>query len=179
MLERHMDHFGVLWIWYKKYNRGIGDDGGNKDLDRITYNVNNLLHKNMSLGTKGNSTFERYFSLLQNLKANKAWGFDYHSEFMVNNCSHWMSWTIFQKQFGIIKKFMFLFYTPNICSLFTLILIFFLKMTFLFLLKVSIVIPDFFQISLNYFQKNNNKKEIWNWNDSSDRQVTCLLLNIF
>lgn len=171
MLERHMDHFGVLWIWYKKYNRGIGDDGGNKDLDRITYNVNNLLHKNMSLGTKGNSTFERYFSLLQNLKANKAWGFDYHSEFMVNNCSHWMSWTIFQKQFGIIKKFMFLFYTPNICSLFTLILIFFLKMTFLFLLKVSIVIPDFFQISLNYFQKNNNKKEIWNWNDSSDRQV--------
>lgn len=48
---------------------------------------------------------------------------------------------------------------------------FFLKNDFFFLLKVSIVIPDFFQISLNYFQKNNNKKEIWNWNDSSDRQV--------
>lgn len=122
----------------------------------------------MPLGTKGNSTFESCFSLLQNLKANKAWGFDYLSEFMVNNCSHWMPWTIFQKQFGIIKKFMFLFYTPNICSLFILILIF--KKDFFFLLKVSIITPDFFQISLNYFQ-NNNKKEIWNWNDSSDRQA--------
>lgn len=157
MLESHMDHIGVLWVWYKKYNRRIDDDGGNKDLDWVRYNVNDLFHKNMSLGTKGNSTFESYFSLLQNLKASNAWGFDYHSEFMVNNCSHWMSWTIFQKQFGIIKKFMFLFYTPNICSLFMLILIF-LKNGFFFLLKVSIIIPGFFSNKSELFPEKQQQK---------------------